>query len=57
MGFQWKMSFNPDPNKQAQDVIFERNLQRNLLILRYFLMIALSHEFRIKINLGIFLDA
>ena len=20
--FQWKMSFNPDPNKQAQEVIF-----------------------------------
>ena len=22
--FQWKMSFNPDPNKQAADVIFTR---------------------------------
>ena len=22
--FQWKMSFNPDPNKQAQEVIFTR---------------------------------
>ena len=22
--FQWKMSFNPDPNKQAQEVIFSR---------------------------------
>ena len=20
--FQWKMNFNPDPNKQAQEVIF-----------------------------------
>ena len=22
--FQWKMNFNPDPNKQAQEVIFSR---------------------------------
>ena len=22
--FQWKMSFNPDPGKQAQEVIFSR---------------------------------
>ena len=22
--FQWKMSFNPDPKKQAQEVIFSR---------------------------------
>ena len=26
--FQWKMSFNPDPNKQAQDVIFSRKLKK-----------------------------
>ena len=27
---QWKMSFNPDPTKQAQETIFSRkNLQRN----------------------------
>ena len=25
--FQWKMSFNPDTNKQAQEVIFSRSLQ------------------------------
>ena len=25
--FQWKMSFNPDPNKQAQEVIFSRKLK------------------------------
>ena len=24
--FQWKMSLNPDPNKQAQEVIFSGNL-------------------------------
>ena len=26
--FQWKMSFNPDPNKQAQEVIFSRKHQK-----------------------------
>ena len=28
MAFQWKMSFNPDPNKQAQEVIFSRKLKK-----------------------------
>ena len=27
--FQWKMSFNPDINKQAQEVIFSRKLQKS----------------------------
>ena len=26
--FQWKVGFNPDPNKQAQEVIFSRKLQK-----------------------------
>ena len=26
--FPWKMSFNPDPNKQAQEVIFSRKLNK-----------------------------
>ena len=26
--FQWKMSFNPDPRKQAQEVIFSRKLKK-----------------------------
>ena len=25
--FQWKMSFNPDPSKQAQEVIYSRKLK------------------------------
>ena len=25
--FQWKMSFNPDPSKQAQEVVFSRKLK------------------------------
>ena len=27
MAFQWKMSFNPDPTKQAQELIFSRKVQ------------------------------
>ena len=27
--FQWKMSFNPDPSKQVQEVIFSRKLQKS----------------------------
>ena len=26
--FQWKMSFNPDPSKQAQEVIFSRRTKK-----------------------------
>ena len=25
---QWKMTFNPDPNKQAQEVIFSRKIKK-----------------------------
>ena len=34
--FQWKMRFNPDPNKQAQEVILSRKIK--LIILRYILI-------------------
>ena len=27
--FQWKMSFNPDLNKQAQEVLFSRKIQES----------------------------
>ena len=27
--FQWKMSFNPDPNKQTQEVIFSRKIRKS----------------------------
>ena len=27
-GFQWKMSFNPEPSKQTQEVILTRKLQK-----------------------------
>ena len=26
--FQWKMGFNPDPNKEAQEFIFSRKLNK-----------------------------
>ena len=26
--FQWKMSFNPDPNKQTQEVLFSRKIKK-----------------------------
>ena len=29
LAFQWKMSFNPDPSKQAQEVIFSRKSKRS----------------------------
>ena len=27
--FQWKMSFNPDPSKQVQEVVFNRKLKNH----------------------------
>ena len=27
---QWKMTFNPDPNKQPQEVIFSRKMKKTL---------------------------
>ena len=29
MGLQWKMSFNPDPQKQAQEVVFSRKSKQS----------------------------
>ena len=34
--FQWKMSFNPDPSKQAQEVIFSRKIQKTCYPSIYF---------------------
>ena len=28
--FQWKINFNPDPNKQAQEIIFSRKKTTSL---------------------------
>ena len=34
--FQWKMSFNPDPSKQVQEVIFSRKIQKTCHTSIYF---------------------
>ena len=26
--YRWKMSFNPDPNKQSQEIIFSRKIKK-----------------------------
>ena len=53
--FQWKMSFNPDPKKQAQEVIFSRKskatLHSPLVFNNNNVMQAASHK-----HLGIILD-
>ena len=28
LAYQWKMNFNPDPSKQAQEVIFSRKIKK-----------------------------
>ena len=33
--YQWKMQFNPDPNKQAHEVIFPRNLIQQTFSITY----------------------
>ena len=53
--FQWKMNFNPDPNKQTQEVIFSRKIQKSsqpLLILNNDIV---TQSITQK-HLGIFLD-
>ena len=34
--FKWKMNFNPDPNKQVQEIIFSRKKTASLLPVVYF---------------------
>ena len=34
--FKWKMNFNPDPNKQAQEIIFSRKKTASLHPVVYF---------------------
>ena len=54
--FQWKMSFNPDPNKQAQEVIFTRiskNMHHPPLIFNK----SKVFQSMIQKNLGLILDS
>ena len=55
LAFQWKMSFNPDPKKQAQEVIFSRKIQKSsqpsLIFNNYVVTQSLTQK-----HLGMFLD-
>ena len=42
--FQWKMSFNPDPSKQAQEVIFSRKLEKSVYPPLHFNNIAVTQS-------------
>ena len=54
--FQWKMSFNPDPSKQAQEVIFSRKLKNvshpPLVFKRFIMQVSKTFRYfiRFKIN-------
>ena len=54
--FQWKMSFNPDPRKQAQEIIFSRktkNISHPSLLFNDSIALQTPHQK----HLGSFLDA
>ena len=54
--FQWKMSFNPDPSKQAQEIIFSRKTKKiSHPSLRFNSSIVSQSPY--QKHLGIFLDA
>ena len=54
--FQWKMSFNPDPSKQAQEIIFSIRTKKNYHPSLHFNNSIISQSSYQK-HLGIFLDA
>ena len=54
--FQWKMSFNPDPNKLAQEVIFSRKLKKVAHRLLVFTNANVS-QCKSQKHLGIILDS
>ena len=53
--FQWKRSFNPDPNKQAQEVLFSRKIQKSSQPSLIFNKNIVTQSFTQK-YLGMFLD-
>ena len=53
--FQWKISFNPDPSKQAQEVIFSRSLQKSIYPTSSFNNNTVTQTLTQK-HLGMFLD-
>ena len=54
--FKWKMNFNPDPNKQAQEIIFSRKKTTSLHQLVYFANKPVKST-RIHRHLGMMLDS
>ena len=53
--FQWKMIFNPDPSKQAQEVIFSRKIQKTSYPSIYFNNKLIKQAPSLK-HLGLILD-
>ena len=53
--FQWKMNLNPDPNKQAQEVLFSRKIQKSSQPSLIFNNNIVTQSLTQK-HLGIFLD-
>ena len=53
--FQWKMSFNPDPSKQAQEIIFSRKKMKSSHPSVYFNNIPVSST-SVHKHLGMLLD-
>ena len=51
--FQWKMNFNPDPNKQAQEIIFSRKKTASLHSLPRHSLITIDKTFiRLHLDYG-----
>ena len=56
---QWKMNFNPDPSKQAQEVIFSRKLQKtnhNPVYFNYNSVHQVPSQKHLEMHLGIKLN-
>ena len=54
--FHWKMNFNPDPNKQAQEIIFSRKKTASLHLVVHFDNRPVKST-QIQKHLGIMLDS
>ena len=54
--FQWKMNFNPDPTKQAQEMIFSRKVQMTNHPPLFFNEIVVQQTF-LQNHLEMFLDS
>ena len=54
-GYQWKMSFNPDPSKKAQEAIFSRKVNNVLHPPLTFNNVDVG-QIRSQKHLGMFLD-